>query len=103
MEAESGPDAERGLGARDLAGPAAASLAVALFLWASSRPGGASGAPFGELAALFWTGAALWLAASLLAVRARQHWWVIATAPFPLYPISMAALLAAACFGGDCL
>lgn len=81
----------------------AATLAVALFLWTVSRRRGALEALFGELAPAFWIGVSLWMAASLLAVRSRQHWWVIATAPFPLYPIGMAALLVAACFGGDCL
>lgn len=84
-------------------GPVAATLAVGLFLWQAKRPDGWLEAAFGGLAVLFWVGAALWLVSSILAIQARHHWWVIATAPFALYPISMVAILLAACTGGNCL
>ena len=88
---------------KEALGPVAATLAVALFLWQATRPDGWLEAAFGGLAVLFWAGAAFWLVTSILAIRARQHWWVIATAPFALYPISMVAILLAACVGGNCL
>lgn len=82
-------------------GAGAAILAVGIFLWQATD--GWFEVAFGELALLFWAGIALWLVASALAVRARQHWWVITTAPFALYPLAAVALLIAACSQGNCL
>jgi hypothetical protein len=84
-------------------GHIAASLAIAISLWQATRDGGWLEAAFGGLATPFWIAVALWIAASWLAVRKRQHWWVILTAPFAIYPIAMAALLSAACLRGNCI
>lgn len=88
---------------RDSYGPVTATLAVSLFLWQATRPSGWLGAAFGQLSLLFWIGAALWLLCGIYALRERQHWWVIATAPFALYPVAMAAILFGACLRGNCI
>jgi hypothetical protein len=93
----SAADTER-LRPGDFYGHAAATVAVALFLWTRMDPHAA----YREMAALFWGGLGLWLVAGTLAIRARQHWWVIATLPFALYALTSLALLAA-CLLGDCV
>jgi hypothetical protein len=91
------------VGLSDCYGPVAATLAVSLFLWQATRPDGWLEAAFGALALLFWTGIGFWLLAGIFALRERQHWWVIVTAPFALYPVAMAALLYVACLQGNCI
>ena len=90
-------------GVDDFVGPVAATFAVGIFLWQATRTGGWLEAAFGGLAVFFWMAVALWLITSIIAVRARRHWWVIATAPFALYPIIAVVLLASECAQGNCL
>jgi hypothetical protein len=84
-------------------GPVAALSAVAIVLMQITRPYGGTEAAFGSLAPLFWIAALVWLIAAGLAIRVRQHWWALASAPFVLYPVTMAGLLLAACLGGSCI
>jgi len=94
---------EAGAKTKDYFGMASAALAAGLFLWQASRQGGWLEATYGGLAPVFWALIAIWFGVSVLAIRNRQHWWVIPTAPFACYPVLMALGLALACRSGNCI
>jgi hypothetical protein len=84
-------------------GHLSAILAVGIFLWQATLDGGWLRATFGGPSTFFWLLIGIWLTLSIMAMRRRQHWWVIFTAPFAIYPVFMAALLFAACTQGNCI
>jgi hypothetical protein len=88
---------------KDYFGMASAVLAVGLFLWQATRQGGWLEATYGGLASAFWALIAVWFGLTILAIRNRQHRWVIVTAPFACYPVVMALGLALACRSGNCI
>jgi hypothetical protein len=88
---------------RDFLGHFSAILAVGIFLWQANLEDGWLEAAFGPPSTVFWLLIAAWLSVSILALRRRQHWWVVATAPFAIYPIFMAAILFGACVQGNCI
>ena len=88
---------------RDWYGAAAATLAVALFLWQGTRDRGWLEATAGPFATYFWIGVFAWAVLAFLAIREKQHWWVLATAPFALWPVVAFGILQAACARGNCL
>jgi len=103
MSADADFEANTSPKVKDYFGMASAVLAVGLFLWQATRPGRWLEATYGDLAPVFWTLIAIWFGVSVLAIRNRQHWWVILTAPFACYPVVMAVGLALACRSGNCI
>ena len=87
----------------DYLGQLSAILAVGIFLWQAGLDDGWLEAAFGRPATFFWLLIAVWFTVSILAIRRRQHWWVIPTAPFAIYPVFMAGILTTACMQGNCL
>ena len=86
-----------------LFGPASAILATALFIWPATHPDTWLGVAFGSGSSIFWLGSLLWIVITIVAIRRRQHWWVIPTAPFALWPLVISVLFYAECMRGNCI
>jgi hypothetical protein len=84
-------------------GPAALLLALTQFGWLHTFQYGPIEGALGSYAALYWLSLIGWLTLSVLAVRYRQRWWVIASLPVVLYPLVMVGGLLFECAGGNCL
>jgi hypothetical protein len=78
-------------------------IAVALPFWQSQFRYGWLEMALGSFAWLFWLAVLAWGVMTIAGIRRHRAWWLLITAPLVLYPVVMAALLFAACMGGDCL
>ena len=78
-------------------------IAAALSLWQTHLRDGWMEMALGSFAWLFWAAVVAWLILTAAAIRKHRAWWLLITAPLVLYPVGAAALLLAACAGGDCL
>ena len=92
----------RKLGQPPWHGPAAGVVAT-LLLVDLTVAGDVLYAGFGRYALLFWGAILLWFVLAVLALRRRQIWWVLFTAPIIFLPLFMAGSLALACMRDNCL
>ncbi|WP_315761022.1 hypothetical protein [Sphingomonas sp. Y38-1Y] len=78
-------------------------IAAIVPVWQTQLEHGWLELAFGGWAWLVWVAVAVWVACTVLAIRRHNAWWLLATAPFALYPVAVAGVILAACATGNCL
>jgi hypothetical protein len=51
----------------------------------------------------YWVAVLAWIVCVVEAIRSRRRWWLLLTAPVPIYPMVLWVALMVSCLQGTCL